>query len=140
MPLEVKDGSQPIKIFLIILGLVLFVIFSILLLKKDSGFLGAIEIGSNLNSTSDVVTVTSTSQGIKFPKRSQAIIRQIQNLCDQDIFLSFGTSTSLELGNGGFLIRASSSQIMSIENGLLLRGDVYASSTGSCELRLFQIP
>ena len=139
MPLEVKDGSQPIKILLMILGLVLFVIF--VFFKNDSN-LGAIEIGSNLNSVATVVTVTSTSQGIKFPKRSEAIIRQFQNVCDQDIFLSFGTSTSLELGNGGFLIRASSSEIMSIENGLLLRGDVYASSSGSCtnNLRLFQIP
>ena len=139
-PLKVTDSSQKYKI---LLGIAVFALLLVLIIREDKGILGAVDIEPNLTGTSTVVSVTSTSQGVRFALRSQAIVRQFQNTGVADIFLDFGTSTNLTAGGrGAFLLQGSSTIIMSIDAGTLHRGDVYASSSGTetNNLRLYQFP
>lgn len=132
-------NKYQILVLIILLGVVAFLIFGL----KDGGTFGAIDVPLNLFGTSSLATVTSSfggGSGLVFPGNSGVSVRQFQNLCDQGIQLSFATSGPIIRGQGGFLVRASSSIEMTAENGSLHRGDVYASSTGACtsNLRLYQ--
>lgn len=142
--IRVSDSSQKWKL---LLGVVVLVVLLVVLLRSEKGGVlgGAVEVAPDANSTSSVVSVTSTFQNsARFPARSSALVRQFTNLCDQTIQLSFGTSTPLRRigGVGGFTLYGTSTMEMTLENGLLHRGDVYASSTGTCTngLKLYEYP
>lgn len=136
---KVKDPSQKYIIALMVIGLLLFGVF--VFSGGIEGGVGAIEVPVNTLGVGTVVSVTSTSQGIRFAERSQVIVRHFRNTGNVDVFIDFGTSTNIENGTG-FTIPSSSLVTFTHEQGDLVRGAVYASSSGSLSdnLRLYQYP
>ena len=148
--LKVSDPSQPKKIrlfkifFVFAVILALLWVFGVIPFERGN-ILGALDIGYP-NATSSIGSVASSSEGIVFPANSSVSVRIFKNLGSTEIHLAFGSSTALEGGNGGWVIGTSTINsandeiVMTLENGLLHRGKVYASSTGELtdNLRLFQ--
>ena len=121
---KVKDPSQPYKIAL---GLVVVLLLALMFLKGSENrqvFLGAVDIP--VNTACNVFTTgTNATVAQLAPSRSQALVRWITNGGPGPIYISV-TSTAAQAV--GFAIAGSSTYTMSQEDGNLLRGELFSTS------------
>lgn len=133
-PIKVTDPSQKYKL---LIGIVALVLLGILVLGDNKGSFLGVELPAGDNVCNGFATGTAANGGELAPARLQASARWIYNGGPNPIFV-FASSTH----KGGIAVLGSTTLHMSDENGNLLRGRLYSSSSvaQTDNIRVYECP
>lgn len=140
---EIQKVSDPMQKPKLALGLIVLIVLLFMLgalkdLKKQPNALGGVDIPTDSSVCNSVATNTVATVVQAAPARSQTEFMSISNLSVGDTRIS-ATTTNI---HAGILIKASATREFSNEQGNLLKGILYSSSSnaGTAVLQITRCP